>query len=128
MSAVIPTNIIIRRHRRSTTRTEFLGGVSAASATSAACCSRATSRNSVKNPILALGRLAPALIISNTPLAPTSLRKAISLTVQLWIEGDDEPAHDFAQSTIQAVREMFETGAKEHPELAMRVKSIREKT
>ena len=35
MSAVIPTNIIMRRHRRSTTRTEFLSGVSAASATSA---------------------------------------------------------------------------------------------
>ena len=28
MSAVIPTNIIIRRHRRSTTRTEFLSDVS----------------------------------------------------------------------------------------------------
>jgi len=27
------------------------------------------------------------------------MRKAINLTIKLWIEGDDEPAHNFAQST-----------------------------
>lgn len=56
------------------------------------------------------------------------MRKAIALDVHLWIEGEDEPAHDFAQSTIQAVREMLETGAAKHPNLAVRVKSIREKS
>lgn len=56
------------------------------------------------------------------------MRKAISLDVQLWIEGDDAPAHDFTQSTIQAVRDIIAAGAGKHPELAVRVKSIREKS
>ena len=56
------------------------------------------------------------------------MKKAISLDVHLWIEGDDEPAHDFAQSTIQAVRDIIAAGAPKHPELAIRVKSIREKS
>lgn len=56
------------------------------------------------------------------------MRKAISLDVRLWIEGDDEPAHDFAQSTIQAVREMIQSGAAKFPGLAVSVKSIREKS
>lgn len=56
------------------------------------------------------------------------MRKALSLDIRLWIEGEDEPAHDFAASTIQAVRDMLETGAATHPELTVRIKSIREKT
>ena len=32
----------------------------------------------------------------------TKMRKAISLDVRLWIEGEDEPTHDFAQSTTEA--------------------------
>jgi hypothetical protein len=55
------------------------------------------------------------------------MKKAISLDVHLWIEGEDEPAHDFAQSTIQAVRDIIAAGATQHPELAVRVKAIREK-
>jgi hypothetical protein len=54
------------------------------------------------------------------------MKKAISLDVRLWIEGEDEPAHDFAQSTIEAVRDILEAGAAKHPSLAVRVKSIRE--
>lgn len=54
------------------------------------------------------------------------MRKAISLDVHLWIEGEDEPAHDFAASTIQAIRDILEAGAAKHPNLAVRVKSIRE--
>ncbi len=54
------------------------------------------------------------------------MRKAIQLDVRLWIEGDDEPAHDFAASTIAAVREMIEAGAAKHPELAVKVKRVKE--
>jgi hypothetical protein len=56
------------------------------------------------------------------------MRKAISLDVQLWIEGEDEPANDFAQASIQAVRDIIAAGSGKHPELAVRVKSIREKS
>ena len=56
------------------------------------------------------------------------MRKAIALDVHLWIEGEDEPAHDFAQSTMQAVRDMLDAGAAKHPELTVRVKGIREKS
>jgi hypothetical protein len=57
-----------------------------------------------------------------------SMRKAILLEVRLWIEGEDEPAHDFAQSTIQAVRQIIETGADKCPHLAVKIRSIKEKT
>lgn len=56
------------------------------------------------------------------------MRKAISLVVQLWIEGEDEPAHDFAQTAIQAVRDMLDAGAVKHQNLTVSVKSIREKS
>jgi hypothetical protein len=60
------------------------------------------------------------------PATSHHMRKAISLDVHLWIEGEDEPAHDFAASTIQAIRDILEAGAAKHPNLAVRVKSIRE--
>ena len=56
------------------------------------------------------------------------MRKAITLSVQLWIEADDEPAHDFAQSTTQAVRDIIEAGAAKFPELSVKIRSIREKS
>jgi len=56
------------------------------------------------------------------------MRKAISLNVQLWIEAEDEPAHDFAQSTTQVVREIIEAGAAKHPELSIEVRAIKEKS
>jgi hypothetical protein len=55
------------------------------------------------------------------------MKKAISLAVQLWIEADDEPAHDFAESTIQAVRDILDTGARKYPALSISVRSIKEK-
>jgi hypothetical protein len=55
------------------------------------------------------------------------MRKAIRLVVSLWVEGDDEPAHDFASSTMQAVRDVIQAGAKTHPELSFTVKKIDEK-
>jgi hypothetical protein len=54
------------------------------------------------------------------------MRKAIMVEARVWIEGEDEAAHDFAASTIQAVREVIEAGAAKHPELRMTVKKIRE--
>ena len=56
------------------------------------------------------------------------MRKAISIAVQLWIEGDDDPAHDFAQSTSDAVREMIQTGAARFPALSVTIRSIKEKS
>lgn len=56
------------------------------------------------------------------------MRKAISLTVQLWIEGDDDPAHDFAQSTTDAVRELIDAGAAKFPALSVKIRSIKEKS
>jgi len=54
------------------------------------------------------------------------MRKAISLKVTLWIEGEDEPAHNFAKSTKQAVREIIAAGLQSHPELKVAIKSITE--
>ena len=56
------------------------------------------------------------------------MRKAISLNVQLWIEAEDDPAHDFAQSTTQAVREIIDAGAAKHPELSIKIRAIKEKS
>jgi hypothetical protein len=55
------------------------------------------------------------------------MRKAISLKVSLWIEGEDEPAHNFAQSTKQAVRDIIAAGSSSHPELKVKIKSISER-
>jgi hypothetical protein len=52
------------------------------------------------------------------------MRKAIQLRVVLWIEGEDEPAHNFAQLTTEAVREIVAAGAKCRPELKVTVKRI----
>lgn len=56
------------------------------------------------------------------------MRKAIQVEVRLWIEAEDEPAHDFAASTIAAVREIVARGAAAHPELTVTVKRLREIT
>jgi hypothetical protein len=56
------------------------------------------------------------------------MRKAIRLDVTLWIEGEDEPAHDFFQSTSAAVQDVITAGAKAHPELTFTVKRVVEKS
>ncbi len=55
-----------------------------------------------------------------------SMKKAIQLRVTLWIEGEAEPSHDFARSTTAAVREIISAGAKEHPKLKVKVRTIEE--
>ncbi|HXG94377.1 MAG TPA: hypothetical protein VNN73_18680 [Blastocatellia bacterium] len=54
------------------------------------------------------------------------MRKGIRLKVTLDVEGMDAPAHNFAESTIQAVRDIIEAGSKKHPELTVKIKSIKE--
>ena len=43
------------------------------------------------------------------------MRKAISLSVILWIEGEDAPSHDFAASAVQAIREIIAAGSSQAP-------------
>ena len=59
--------------------------------------------------------------------APEKMRKGIQLQVTLHIEGDDAPAHDFAKSTAEAVREIITAGSAKHPELSVTIKKITEK-
>ena len=56
------------------------------------------------------------------------MKKAIALDVRLWIEGEDEPAHDFAASTTQAVRDMLGAGSKNYPGLEVKIRSIKERS
>ena len=56
------------------------------------------------------------------------MKKAIRLEVILWIEGEDEPAHDWTKHTTRAVRAIIAAGAKTHPELAVKVRSVRERS
>jgi hypothetical protein len=56
------------------------------------------------------------------------MKKAISLDVRLYIEAEDEPAHDFAQATTQAVRDIIEAGSAKFPGLAIKIRSIRERS
>jgi len=55
------------------------------------------------------------------------MRKAIALRVDLWIEGEDAPAHDFAESTKQAVRDIIAASISSHPELRCKIQSIAER-
>ena len=52
------------------------------------------------------------------------MRKAIALRVDLWIEGEDAPAHDFADSTKQAVRDIIAAGISNHPDLSVKIRGI----
>ena len=56
------------------------------------------------------------------------MKKAIALEVRLWIEGEDEPAHDFAASTTQAVRDILAVGSKNYPDLTITIRSIKERS
>ena len=55
------------------------------------------------------------------------MKKAILLDIRLYVEGEDEAAHDFAQATTDAVRDIIEAGSAKYPRLAIKVRSIREK-
>src|SRR5205085_12572543 len=89
-------------------------------------CALAPVGSSTRWPINCATRTLPDT--SADPTRSQSMRKAISLSIQLWIEGEDEPAHDFAQSTSQTVREIIETGAAKYPGLAIKIRSLKEKS
>ena len=54
------------------------------------------------------------------------MHKAIQLKVKLSIEGEDEPAHDFAKYTSEAVQDMISAGRWRHPHLRVTIKKIAE--
>ena len=54
------------------------------------------------------------------------MRKSVRLKVSLVVEGDDEPAHDFASSSADAVRDIVAAGRWRHPSLKVTVKDIKE--
>ncbi len=56
------------------------------------------------------------------------MHKGIQLKVILWIEGEDEPAHDFAASTTQAVRQVIARGQRAAPGLKIQIRSIAEQS
>ena len=55
------------------------------------------------------------------------MKKAVQLDVRLWIEADDEPAHDFAAAMTDVVRQVLADGAKAHPELIIKIRAITER-
>ena len=56
------------------------------------------------------------------------MRKSVRLKVSLVVEGEDEPAHDFASSSATAVRDIIGAGRWRHPGLKVTVKSVAEDT
>jgi hypothetical protein len=49
------------------------------------------------------------------------MQKSIQLRVTVGVEGDDEPAHDFARRAIAAVRDAVKVGRARHPDLTITV-------
>ncbi len=56
------------------------------------------------------------------------MKKAIRLKATVYIEGMDEPAHNFAQSSIQALGEIIAAGESKYPNLSVKVEKIEEDT
>ena len=52
------------------------------------------------------------------------MRKAIALRVDLWIEGEDAPAHNFAESTKRAVSDIIAAGISKYPELSLQIQNV----
>ena len=55
------------------------------------------------------------------------MRKAVMLDLRLWVEGDAEPADDFAAAAAAAVRDILTAGADAHPELTVKVRAVKER-
>jgi hypothetical protein len=56
------------------------------------------------------------------------MRKSVRLIVKLEVAGEDEPAHDFASSATDALRDIIGAGRWRHPSLKVTVKDIAEDT
>ncbi len=65
------------------------------------------------------------MILSHKEIA---MHKNIRLSIKLWIEGEDEPAHNFAEYTIKAVQEMLAAGQATYPGLKVTIRKIEEDT
>jgi hypothetical protein len=57
-----------------------------------------------------------------------TMNKGIKLTLKLWIEGEDEPAHDFAKYSMHAIQEMLASGKTLYPHLQVKILSTEEDT
>ena len=55
------------------------------------------------------------------------MRKAVMLDVRLWVEGDAEPAQNFAAEAAAAVREIIKRGAEARPEVTVKVRAVKER-
>lgn len=56
------------------------------------------------------------------------MKKGIRLTISLQIEGEAEPAVNWAALTMQATRDIIAAGLAAHPELAVTLRRIVEDT
>jgi hypothetical protein len=54
--------------------------------------------------------------------------EATQVSAVFWIEGEDEPAHDFAQSTIAALQDVIQQGNARDPTVQITIKTIVEDT
>jgi hypothetical protein len=54
------------------------------------------------------------------------MKKAIVLSVNVQVEGEDEPAHDFARLTKKALRDILAAGIPSHPDLTFSIRKIKE--
>jgi hypothetical protein len=55
------------------------------------------------------------------------MRKAVMLDVRLWVEGEAEPASDFAAAAAAAVRDILKHGADARPEVTVKVRAVKER-
>ena len=56
------------------------------------------------------------------------MRKAIRLSVTVWVEGEAEPAENFERLAGKAVREIIAAGRDARPEVTVTVKRVEELT
>jgi hypothetical protein len=54
------------------------------------------------------------------------MHKAIQLRVTVWIEGEDQPAHNFFDSTKQAINDIIAAGKGRYPQLKVTIKEVAE--
>lgn len=54
------------------------------------------------------------------------MHKAIQLRVTVWIEGEDQPAHNFFDSTKQAINDIITAGKARYPQLKVTIKEVAE--
>ncbi len=52
------------------------------------------------------------------------MHQGIRLKVVLWIEGEEESAHDYAAMTIQLVRELLSAPHPNYPTLQLSIKRL----